>query len=224
MKKIALSIFATLLFHASENATAQSVNWRSLKSDQPHIADLHVGLDNGFIAGIGYGHKLKIKQPALINAEFSIPFGKNLTDDFKAKLGGGAEVARIENVSFSVGVHGIFRRYQSELVRLAGFGSEFVAVAGYYRPKWYVAGEFGFDKAIITHIKNSPIMKEYYPGGQDGWYIPTGGNFFYGIKSGLSIKNCELYVKMGKTISEDLKTTATLPVYCQVGANVKFNL
>ena len=30
--------------------------------------------------------------------------------------------------------------------------------AGYYQRKWFVAGEAGFDKAIVTHFKHSAYI------------------------------------------------------------------
>ncbi len=221
MKNITLSITAIILMTTPRQTTAQTINWRSFTKNQNHVTNIHTGVNYTYTAAIGYGYKLDIKKlPVLVNAEFSAPFGKKPVDDFKAKLGGTVEVVNINNISVSVSVHGIYRRYQSELARLAGFGSEFAAAFGYYKTKWYVAGEVGFDKAIITHIKNSPIMKESYAA-NDGWYLPTGGNFSYGIRSGFSIRNNDLYVRIGKTISQDFKSSPIIPYYCMAGINLK---
>ena len=119
-------------------------------------------------------------------------------------------------------MQGIFRRYESEYVRLVNFGSEFSTAIGYYKPRWYTAAEFGFDKAIITHFKHDNTIREYYPEIQDWWYIPTGGNFFYGLQVGYSFKSCDLYLKGGKTITQDFKTTAMIPFYVNVGFNKRF--
>lgn len=219
MKNITLSIIAAILI--ASQATAQNINWRTFTKDQQHVVNLHTGLNYAFVAGIGYGYKLNVKKfPVLMNAEYSAPFGKKPFDDFKAKLGGHVEVVNVSNFSVTVGVHGLYRRYESRLARLAGFGSEFSASFGYYEAKWYAAGEISFDKAIITHIKHSSIVKENYPA-QDGWYMPTAGNFSYGIRTGLSIKNKDLYLKAGKTISQDFKTSPTIPYYCMVGVNMR---
>ena len=61
---------------------------------------------------------------------------------------------------------------------LANFGSDLSSTIGYYKPKWFVATEVGFDKAIVTHFKHSDLFKEHFPDVKDGWYEPaTGGNF-----------------------------------------------
>lgn len=122
----------------------------------------------------------------------------------------------------AVKAYGNFRQYENEYVKIASFGSEFSAMIGYYKPRWFAAGEFGFDKAIATHIKNSDIMKEMYPGSQDGWYVPTGGNFIYGVTGGYSFKYFDVYLEIGKTITQDFKTTPAVPLYAEVGVNLRF--
>jgi hypothetical protein len=222
MKKIRVSIALIILLATSWSAKAQTINWKSFKENQNNVVNLNAGVENGFVFGLGYGYKLRIKQPVLLNVEFSTPTGKDLFDDFKTKLGGQVEVVKVSNFAATVKAYGIFRRYQSNLVTLANFGSEFSATIGYYKPKWYVAGVLGFDKAITTHIKNSSLMKDIYPDVQDGWYIPTGGNFLWNIQCGYSFKSNDLYLKAGKTITQDFETTASLPVYLQLGFNRRF--
>src|SRR6185436_5040918 len=101
-----------------------------------------------------YAYKFKTKLPAVINAQLSVPAGSIHTDDFKTKLGLQVRVLRSGNFLTTVSAYGIFRRYESDLARFRNFGAEFSAAAGYYKPTWFAAGEFGFDKAITTHIRN----------------------------------------------------------------------
>jgi hypothetical protein len=222
MKNIINAFIVLAVLFISKTSQAQQVNWRNLTSDKSHLINVYTGWDYGTVAGIGYGQKLNTTLPIVLNMEYSSAFGKKIFDDFKIKLGGQAEVLKLNNFSASVKAYGIFRRYENELVRLLNFGSEFAANIGYYKTKWYVAGEFGFDKAIVTHIKNSEEMKSNYPGSQDGWYVPTGGNFFYGVISGYSFNSNDVYVKIGKTVTQDFTTTATVPVYLQIGYNRRF--
>lgn len=105
-------------------------------------------------------------------------------DDFKTKIGAQAEVLKIGGFSTTLEAYGVFRRFENDNAQLLNFGSESSAVSGYYMSKWYLAREFGFDKAIVTHIKHSDVLKNYYTEIKSGWYIPTRGNFFYGIQWG----------------------------------------
>jgi hypothetical protein len=222
MKNLFITLSILSLFIITSTGKAQQINWRNLKDNKTHFANINMGWGYGTVAGIGYGQKLATKFPVVLNIEFSAPFGEDLFDDFKTKLGGQAELFNINNFSATVKVYGLFRQYKNEYVKMSSFGSEFAANVGYYKPKWFAAGEFGFDKAIATHIKNSDEMKENYPDSEDGWYVPTGGNFFYGITGGYSLKSIDVYLKAGKTVTQDFKTTPTIPFYAEVGFNFRF--
>lgn len=219
MKKI---IITAVIIALSQSMMAQQVNWRSLKSNQQHIINVNIGLDYGATLGIEYGRKLPIKFPVIATIGYSSPAGEEMFDDFKTRLGAQAEVLKIGNFSTTVKAHSIFRRYQNESVRMINFGSEFLAVAGYYKAKWYVAGEFGFDKAITTQVKHSKWMHENNPNIQDAWYLPTGGNFIYGIQSGFSFASNDLTLKLGKVVNQDLNSKPMIPFYVQFGFNKRF--
>ena len=220
MKKI--TIISLVLFIFSKISFSQQVNWRAFKEGQQHIINVNMGIDYGTTFGLGYGYKLKTKIPLIANIEYSFPGGKTMFDDFKTKFGGQAEVLKMGNFSTTLRVYGVFRRFENESARFLNFGSEFSTAFGYYKPKWYVAGEIGFDKAITTNVKHSQWAHENNPDIQDGWYLPTGGNFSYGIQSGISFNSNDLYMKLGKLITQDFKTSPYLPYYLQVGYNRRF--
>jgi hypothetical protein len=216
------TLIAIIFFGISNTSRAQQVNWRNLQDSNAHIINVNMGWDYATVAGIGYGQKLKTHLPIVLNMEYSFPFGNDIFDDFKTKIGAQAELLHLNNFSVSLKAYGLFRRYANEYVRLINFGSEFSTNFGYYKTHWYIAGEFGFDKAIATNIKNSDAMKNLYPDVQDGWYVPTGGNFFYGIVSGYSFKYNDLYAKIGMTTTQDFKTEPGVPYYLQIGYNRRF--
>jgi hypothetical protein len=110
------------------------------------------------------------------------------------------------------------------MVRVVSFGSDFAVVAGYYRPSWYAAGELGFDKSVTSYLKHSDIMRTYvFPGIKDGWYIPSGGNYYYGIQAGKTLgESLDLSLRLGATSAEDNDEDAVLPYYLQLGLGVRF--
>jgi len=204
-------------------AKAQTLNWNNLDENQKHIVNLNAGVDYGATFGVGYGYHLKAGLPLVLNAEFSMPAGADLFDDFSTKAGAQARLLEWKSFCFSAEAKGIFRRYQTPYVRLLNFGSEFSGTAGYYRHSWFVAAQCGFDKAIVTQFKNSGLLQDNYSGIQNGWYQPaTGGNFFYGIQGGYSFCNFDAYVNAGKVIQQDFKTSPLIPFYANVGVNWKF--
>ena len=215
------NFYISLIFLIATNSFSQNINWRSLKNEQKHIISLNTGLLYGTTIDLGYGHKLNTKLPMILNAEFSTSFGDTALDDFKTKIGAQAEVLKIGGFSTTLKAYGVFRRFENDNAQLLNFGSELSAVSGNYKSKWYVAGEFGFDKAIVTHIKHSDVLKNYYPGIKSGWYIPTGGNFFYGVQSGFSLGRNDLNLRAGTMATQDFKSTPTLPFYFQIGINRK---
>jgi hypothetical protein len=216
-------IITILIYLLSNTLNAQNINWRAFNQEQKHIIGINAGLDYGLTYGVNYGRKLNTKLPMVINGEFSFPSGNKVLEDFKVKMGVQFEVIHAGNFSATLKVNGIFRRFENDYTRMLNFGSEFAGVAGYYKPRWYVAGELSFDKAIVTHIEHLPAALENNPDLTTGWYIPTGGNFAYGIQSGLVLgqKN-DLNLKIGRVINQNFKTEPTLPFYFQIGYNRRF--
>lgn len=139
-------------------------------------------------------------------------------DDFKARIGGQIEVLEIGGFSLSASIMGNFRRYESALVRISSFGAELSAVAGYYTPGWYLAGELGFDKSIISNLKHSDIMKDSFNEINDGWYIPSGGHYIYGVQAGKRLgRSMEITLRAGLTNAQGGHLDALLPYYAQIG-------
>ncbi len=224
MKIIKILVLPVIILFLHDTISAQDINWASLQKDQRHILNVNTGLIHGVIFGADYGYQLNTKLPVILNTEYSFPAGNMLLDDFKTKIGGQIRLYDAGNFNFSAKVHGVFRRYQNDLVRMVNFGSDMSVVAGYYRSKWFVAAEVGFDKAIVTNFKHSAAYREIYPLVEDGWYEPaTGGNFNYGLMAGLSGEQLDIYLKAGKLITQDLKTVPFIPFYAQLGCSFKIN-
>jgi hypothetical protein len=128
--------------------------------------------------------KLKTKLPIIIDGEYSFPSGKNIVDDFKTKVGGKIRLYQINNFQLSANVYGVFRRFENPLVRLANFGSDLSGVIGYYKSKWFLAWEIGFDKAIVSHFKHSELFKTtIYSNVKDGWFEPSPAVIFITVSN-----------------------------------------
>lgn len=217
------SILITLfLLGILQNIGAQNLNWRSFNSNQHHLAYAQAGWDYGISFGLGYGYKFNTKIPLVANVEFSAPAGKNYLDDFKTKIGAQVELGHMGSFSATLKAYCPFRRYESSKVTMVNFGSEITGVLGYYRPKWFIAGEFGFDKAITTHINHSDDARANNNGLKDGWYIPTGGNYLYGIQTGISFRGNDLNLKAGQVVSQGFKTAPFIPWYAQLSFAHRF--
>jgi hypothetical protein len=221
MKHNRLVLIAILFSSVSQ---AQITNWSSFNKPQRQIINVNIAADYGLTYGVGYAYRLKSKKPLVLNAEYSFPSGKNLTDDFKTKAGAEFRWLQSGNFQFASKLQGVFRRYDNSYARLLNFGADLSSTAGYYKHHWFAAVELGFDKAIITHFKHSDLYKANFPGVKDGWYEPsTGGNIYFGIRGGWSGKNKDVYLKIGKVEQQDLKESPMLPVYAQLGFNLRLH-
>jgi hypothetical protein len=206
------------------SVSAQTLNWASLKEENKHIVNANLGVEYGAVYGAGYGYQFKTRLfPVVADVEYSFPSGDKIFDDFKTKIGGQIRWIAYHNFQFSTKIHGVFRRYENDFVAMSNFGSDISGIVGYYQVKWFVAGEAGFDKAIVTHFKHSQAYKDQYPGVVDGWYEPAaGGNFYYGLQAGFSFRKNDIYLRAGKVLTQNFKTTPLIPFYGQVGYNIKF--
>ncbi|WP_339795198.1 hypothetical protein [uncultured Imperialibacter sp.] len=221
-KKIFLLLILPALFINA--AHSQTINWAGLEKEQRHIAHAHAGFDYAFVYCAGYSRQLSSPIPILATIDFSTPVGNKVLDDFKTKVGGVADLYEFNNFHVSASVHGIYRRYENPMATLQNFGSEFKGAIGYYKSRWFVAGEFGFDKAIVTHFEHSDKFRENFPDVKNGWYQPaTGGNFSYGLQTGLSFACVDALFRVGKVVTQDFKTNPTIPFYAEIGTNIKIN-
>ncbi len=222
MKKII--IISLFLFCKTGNGFSQIVNWKNLTENQKHLIHASAGVEHGLVFGLGYGYHLRSRMPIIVDADYSFPGGKNLFDDFKTTIGAQVRFYKTGNFIFTAKLHGIFRRYQNDFARLLNFGSDLSAAAGYYKIKWSIAAEAGFDKAIVTHFKHSTAYKMLYPGVKDGWYEPsTGGNLYYGMQAVYSTKSADVFIRGGKIVSQDFKTDPLVPFFIQLGFTFKLS-
>ncbi len=61
-------------------------------------------------------------------------------------------------------------------------------------------------------------MRANFPSIMDGWYIPSGGHFYYGIQAGKTIgEQFELSLKLGATNAQFKDVNPVLPYYGQLG-------
>jgi hypothetical protein len=222
MKSLRVLLLAVLCI-ISASSFSQVVNWNQQAPSPRHMITLRAGLEHGAIVGIGYGYYVHTSMPLLLSIDFSVPLGENPFDDFKTRIGGQLNVIHAGNFHATANAYGVIRRYENDFASLFNFGSEFSLTTGYYRNHWLIAAEFGFDKAIVTHVRHGNIVRENNPSVKDGWYIPTGGNFFYGLQGGLSFKSNVLYARLGKIVAQDFKTEPYLPYYVQLGWNYKID-
>lgn len=224
MKHKTLFILTCILLLSTGKALAQNENWGNKDTLTKHRINIGFGAEYGVVYSLGYGYKFKTKTiPIMAFLQYSFPSGNKVFDDYKGKLGLQANLLTYRNFKATANISGVYRRYTGDYVRLLNFGTDWSAILGYYRKGWFLAGEVGFDKAIVTNFKHKQAYRNQFPGVVDGWYEPaTGGNFYYGLQTGLSIKHHDIFIKAGKLLTQDFKIKPMLPFYGQIAYGYRF--
>ena len=181
------------------------------------------GLDPALVTSVGYGRNVKVfGRPWQLGAEAGIVAYDLDVQDFRARLQARGVLLGWRSVRLVGSAAFITRGTENQIYRALNFGSDFTGSLGVYKPRWFVAGEFGFDKAIITYLTHSDWYRQhYYPDAKDGWYLNAGGTFHTGLTGGVAIGRTELTARVGKQWTEDFNAL-TPPVYGSLGVGVGF--
>jgi hypothetical protein len=173
----------------------------NLARRQPGDAQLHVttALDPAVITSIGYGRVTTLFGATMrLGVEAGVVAGDADLRDYRVRLG--VDVQLLQRGALRAGANVAFmtRGTSNRVFRAVNFGSDMGVTAGVYRPGWFVAGEVGFDKAIITHLTHTQASRDrYYPDAKDGWYLNNGGTARLGIMTGRSLGGAELVLRAG---------------------------
>ncbi len=208
-----------LAFFVANKSQAQFVHSNTFAPENKHTLHVNLAWDYGLVYELGYSYQLKSTLPLRLHASYSFPSGGTIFDDIKTRIGAQARLWKSGNIQAHLGLYGLYRQFENPLATLRNFGSEVNARIGYFRPRWFVGGEIGFDKAIVTQFKHKAIFRDnIYSAVKDGWYqASSGGNLYYGLQGGFSFRRSSLALSIGQVRTEALKTTPLVPLYFQVG-------
>lgn len=181
------------------------------------------GLDPALVTSAGYGRVVPLfAHPFLLAAEAGVVDAGLDAGDFRARLGAHTSLVRWRSLRLAGSATFVTRGTSNSIYRGINFGSDFTGTAGVYRPRWFAAGEFGFDKAIITHVTHSDWYRRYfYADAKDGWYLDAGGTFHYGLVGGISAGRTELSARCGFLRTEDWNDLVP-PLYASLGVAFGF--
>lgn len=223
MKKYLRQLLLSGSFMLTIVASSQTINWEN-PAVARHLVYAGAGADYGIVYHLGYACKIRAKAfPAFAHIEYSFPSGNKLFDDYKVKIGGQVRLLKLGHFHMTAKVDGVFRRFENNFARLLNFGSDMAGIVGYYRATWFIAGEVGFDKAIVTNFRHSAIYRNQYAAAQDGWYEPaTGGNFYYGLQGGISFGRHGLGLRAGQVLVQDFRSKPLFPYYGALSYMIRF--
>ena len=224
MKAINKPIIATALLLAMRvvGANAQEISWLDVSEGKKHFVTLNFGADYSTYYGLQYAYRIGNNRiPLILDAEFSVPFGEDVFDDWNARMGIQSKLWSHNHLWWSVRASVITRRFESEVASIMNFGSSLSTLLGYQKPKWGVAAEFSYERSEVSKIEHH-LLSDYYPEITDGWFNTSGGNIKMGIQAHVSIKSMNLFVHLGKAYGQDFQDNPTLPYYAKLGINKSF--
>ena len=181
------------------------------------------GVDPAFIGTLGLAHVVSLaRHPLQLNAEGGIVVTKPGMRDFRARIGTQTSLMRWRSVGITGAAAFITRGTENSVYQGFDFGADLSAALGVYRPRWFAAGEYGKDKAIITHLTHSEWYRtNFYAGARDGWYLDAGGTYHYGVAGGITLGSMEMAARVGLLRTERFNTLA-VPIYASIGLGFGF--
>ena len=201
-----------------------SAQWNVARlGSRPNRVYTTFGLDPAFVGTVGYGRVIRLYGH---DFQFTIDGGlvtaKLDTKDFRARAGTQTSLLRWRSLQLVGSATFITRGTENQIYSALDFGADLTAALGVYRPGWFVAGEFGKDKAIITHVTNSDWYRRYfYPDAKDGWYLDAGGTLHFGLAAGLGLGPMEVVGRFGWLRTETWDQMLP-PIYATVGLGIGF--
>jgi hypothetical protein len=213
ISSIALGILAASL--VTGEASAQ---WNVARfGTEPNRIFTTSGLDPAVVTSVGYARVVPVARRDLqLSGEVGLVTAKVDTRDFRAKMGAQVSLWRWRSVNLTGSVSAITRGTENTIYRGINFGADFAATVGVYRPTWFVAGEAGKDKAIITHVTHTDFYRSLFPDARNGWYLDAGGTLRNGIAAGISRGRAEFVTRLGFQRTEDYNSMVP-PVYASAG-------
>jgi hypothetical protein len=181
------------------------------------------GSDPALVTTLGYsrvvpvmGHRFQLGGEVAVGAT-----GFDVRDS-RARLGVQTSIVSTGPLHLTGSAAFVTRTTENSVYRGLNFGADVGGTVGVYRNRWFVAGEAGFDKAIITHIRHTDWYRDnFYPGARDGWYLTGGGTARYGFAAGVAIGPVELVGRAGWLLTEKRNELLT-PGYATLGVGVGF--
>jgi len=219
LQRFILGLLVVALFAAEASA-----QWNVARFDEaPNRVYTTVGLDPAFLPTVGYARVLSVfGHHVQLAGDVGIAIAEFDTRDFRARVQALTSIVQWRSLYLTGSTAVIGRGTENSIYRGYNFGVDLTGTLGLYRPRWFVAAEFGLDKAVVTRVTHSEWYRTYfYADAKDGWYRNTGGTVHYGLTAGLTVGRVELLARYGMQRTEKLNEL-TPPMYASIGLGLAF--
>jgi hypothetical protein len=176
------------------------------------------GLDPAFVTSVGYARVGSLLDRNMqLSGEVGVVTASIDARDFRTRLGVQTSLVRWRSVNFTGSATFITRGTENLIYKGLNFGADLTGSLGVYRNRWFASGEFGKDKAIITHVTFTDWYRTNgYADAKNGWYLDAGGTYHYGVAGGYTIGRTEVVGRFGWLRTERFNDMMP-PVYASVG-------
>ena len=213
-------VVAVLMLIAGESAAQWNVARFDGAANRMYAS---FGADPALVTTIGYsrvvpvlGHHFQLGAEVAIGAT-----GLDVRDS-RARLGVQTSIASTGPLHLTGTAAFVTRTTENSIFTGLNFGADVGGTVGVYRSGWFVAGEAGFDKAIVTHLRHTDWYRDnFYPDARDGWYLTGGGTARYGFAAGVAIGPVEVAGRAGWLLTEKRNELVT-PGYATFGVGLAF--
>jgi hypothetical protein len=199
------------------------VNHGALDAARRNVVHLHTGVEYGFVAGVGYSRGIGIgDRTLLLSGGLTMPWADADAHDYDAHVGATIGIVGQRRLRLLGGIGWSVRGTENTLTRMTSLATDAVLIGGYWTPRWFVAGESGYDAAGVTYIRHTDRYRErFYADARDGWYTDTGGNMRFGLAGGVSFGRYDVVLRAG-TARDSQGNSQLLPGYATLGLNLRF--
>jgi hypothetical protein len=182
-----------------------------------------VEIEPTVIRSVGYGRVVSLfGEEWQLGAEFGVVGADLDPRDVRARLHTRTTLVGWRSFRVVGGMGFVTRATENSMTRAVTFGADFGVAPGVYRDRWFLAGEFGLDKAVITHTAYSDRYREEIdPDAKNGWLLHLDGIVRYGVAAGVAIGPAELALRAGWRETEDFNPV-TQRTYAGVGLGFRF--
>jgi hypothetical protein len=183
-------------------ATAASLHaqWNVARFDMNrHRIHATAGVDPAVITAVGYSYTRPVMgRPVQVGIEGGVVAASMDANDFRARLQAGLSVVQWKSLHVNASGAFVTRGTKNNLYKAITMGADVGTTVGMYTPRWFVAGETGYDKSVVTRLTHSDWYRtHFYPDAKSGWYVDTGGTWRFGGIAGVALGKTELVVRAG---------------------------
>ncbi len=204
-------------------ARAQEVSFGAIGDGERHLAHASFGADDAFLAGVGYGHILRVAdRPLIVSGTFTMPWATPDVHDYRLRAGATLPLAGEGSWKLAGRLGFASLGTRNDGARLTSLVADVGLRGGYFAERWLFALAFDVEWVMSTHVRHSQEYRQTrYADARDGWYASTGGNLVYGIVFGHSVGPVDLILRAGQ--GRDIRgVSQLLPFYATLGVNVRF--